>query len=85
MRKNIMNSKRSSEKLASDAARTMTDPQASAIQKSLAAGVLAQRDASKQTGARMEDIASKVLRSDKYAEKTKSFAASLLSQSNKER
>ncbi len=80
-----MNSKRSSEKLASDAARTMTDPQASAIQKSLAAGVLSQRDPNKQTGARMEDIASKVLQSDKYAEKTKSFAASLLSQSNKER
>lgn len=80
-----MNPKRTSAKLASEAAKTMTDPQASAIQKSLAAGVLSQRDGSKQTGARMEDIASKELQSNKYAEKTKSFAASLVSQSNKER
>lgn len=80
-----MNKKVSSEKLASEAARTLTDSQASAIQKSLAAGVLSQRDARKQTGSHMEDIASKVLQSNKYSDKTKSFAASILSQSNKER
>ena len=73
-----MNNKRSSAKLASQAAKTLTNPQASNIQKSLAAGVLSQRAPKKQ-------IASRVLQSDKYAEKTKSFAASLLSQSNKER
>ena len=33
----------------------------------------------------MEDLASKVLRSDRYSEKTKTLAASVLSQSNKKR
>lgn len=80
-----MNKKRSSVKLASQAAKTLTDPQTSNIQKSLAAGVLSQRAPEKQTSSQMEDIASRVLQSDKYADKTKSFAASLLSQSNKER
>lgn len=47
--------------------------------------VLSQRSASKQTGAAMEDIASRVLQSNKYSDETKSFAASVLSQSNVER
>lgn len=80
-----MNNKRSSAELASQAAKTLTNPQASNIQKSLAADVLSQRAPEKQTGSQMEDIASRVLQSNKYADKTKSFAASLLSQSNKER
>ena len=79
-----MNNKRSSAKLASQAAKTLTNPQASSIQKSLAAGVLSQRAPKKQTGSQMEDIASRVLQSDKYTEKTKSFSAIMLSQSNKE-
>ena len=75
-----MNNKRSSAELASQAAKTLTNPQASNIQKSLAAGVLSQRAPEKQTGSQMEDIASRVLQSNKYADKTKSFADSLLSQ-----
>lgn len=55
------------------------------MQKSLAASVLSQTDPLKQTGAHMEDIASRVLQSEKYSDKTKSFAASVLSQSNKNR
>ena len=47
--------------------------------------VLSQRSAQKQTGANMEDVASKVLQSSKYSDKTKSFAASVLSQSNDKR
>lgn len=61
------------------------DKKASKIQRSLAGGVLSQRNPNKQTGATMEDVASKVLKSEKYSDQTKSLAASLLSQSNKER
>ena len=80
-----MNTKRSSSKMASQAAKILNNKSASNIQKSLAGGVLSQRSPSKQTGDTMEDKASKVLRSDKYSETTKSLAASLVSQSNKER
>jgi hypothetical protein len=51
----------------------------------MAAAALSQRDPNKQTGADMEDKASKVLRSDKYSDETKRFAATVLSQSNKKR
>lgn len=80
-----MNNKRSSSKLASDAAKILNDKNASKIQRSLAGGVLSQRDPSKQTGAAMEDKASRVLQSEKYSDTTKSLDASLLSQSNKKR
>ena len=80
-----MNNKRSSSKLASDAAKILNDKNASQIQRSLAGGVLSQRDPGKQTGAVMEDKASRVLQSEKYSDTTKSLAASLLSQSNKNR
>lgn len=61
----------------------MNNKNSSNIQKSLAGGVLSQRDPVKQTGAKMEDKASQVLQSNKYSDITKSLAASLLSQSNK--
>lgn len=80
-----MNNKRSSSKLASDAAKILNDKNASKTQRSLAGGVLSQRDPSKQTGAAMEDKASRVLQSEKYSDTTKSLDASLLSQSNKKR
>lgn len=81
----MMNQKRSSVKLASRAAKILVSTNASKIQRSLAGGVLSQRDIFKQTGKSMEDKASKVLRSEKYSEATKSLAASLVSQSNKNR
>ncbi len=80
-----MNKKQSSAQFASEAAKVLNNQTTSAIQRSLAAGVLSQRDRSKQTGTTMEDKASKVLQSEKYSDKTKSFAASLVSQSNKAR
>ena len=80
-----MNLKTSSKSRASNATKALTDTGASKIQKSLAASVLSQRSAQKQTGANMEDVASKVLQSSKYSDETKSFAASVLSQSNDKR
>ena len=80
-----MNHKTSRKSMASKAAKALTDKGASKLQKSLAASVLSQRSAQKQTGANMEDVAFKVLQSSKYSDKTKSFAASVLSQSNDKR
>ncbi len=79
------NTKKTSSSVASDAARTLQDPNASAIAKSLAASALAQSGNTKQTGAAMEDKASQVLSSEKYSDATKRLAGSVLSQSNKPR
>ena len=70
-----MNRKTSSSSMASKASKALTNNNTSKIQKSLADSVLSQRSASKQTGAAMEDIASRVLQSNKYSDETKSFAA----------
>jgi hypothetical protein len=82
MSKNI---KQSTPKVASLAAATLNDKNASKVAKSLAGSVVAQAHTGKQTGADMESKASKVLQSDKYSDDTKTLAASLLSQSNKQR
>lgn len=79
------NRKRTSSKVASDAAETLRDPNASKTAKSLAGSALAQSGTSKQTGAEMEDKASQVLSSPKYSDDTKKLAGSVLSQSNKKR
>lgn len=79
------NTKQTSGAIASLAAGTLQDANASQIQRRLAGSALAQSGTSKQTGAEMETIASKVLSSDKYAHDTKTLAASVLSQSNKAR
>ncbi|CAM3044193.1 MULTISPECIES: hypothetical protein [Pseudomonas] len=79
------NTKKTSGKMATLAAETLNNPNASAIAKSLAASALAQRGTDKQTSAQMEEKAGKTLQSDKYSEQTKALAASVLSQSNKER
>ena len=60
-----MNSKRSGKSLTSQAAKALNSSSSSAIQKSLAASVLSQRGAGKQTGSTMEDKASRVLQSNK--------------------
>ena len=80
-----MNKKMSSKSLASNAAKPLKCDSSSAIQKSLAASVLSQRNPGNVTGKKMESKASAVMRSNKYSEKTKSFAASLVSQSDQER
>jgi len=79
------NSKRTSQKVASLAAKTLNDDSASKTAKKLAASVLSQCDPKKQTGAEVEDLASKVLDSNKYNATSKTLAGSALSQSNEER
>lgn len=79
------NKKRTSSEVASDAGSILHDPNASDIQKSLAASALSQRSGKRQTGKEMEEIASKVMKSDKYSEETKELAASVLSQANRRR
>lgn len=79
------NPKQTSDDVASRAARILQDANASQIQRSLAGSALAQNGTSKQTGAEMEEIASKALSSDKYNATTKELAASVLSQSNRDR
>jgi hypothetical protein len=79
------NSKVSSSKLASQAANTLRDSGASDIAKRLAGAVLSQAQGKNQTGKAMETTASQVLRSPKYSEQTKAFAASVISQANKRR
>lgn len=79
------NTKQSSKSVASHAGKILQDPNASAIQRSLAASVIAQRGTSSQTGSDMETKASNVMKSDKYNSDTKELAASLVSQSNRER
>lgn len=79
------NNKKTSKEIASLAAKTLKDKNASKIAKELAGSALSQTGSKNQTGAEMEDKASKVMRSEKYSEDTKSLAASILSQSNKKR
>lgn len=80
-----INNKQTTPNVASLAAHTLLDKQASGVAKQLAGAALSQSGTSKQTGAAMEGIASKVLQSPKYADTTKTLAASVLSQSNKKR
>ena len=79
------NTKQSSTKLASAAAKALQDDKTSAIGKQLATSVSSQETKGKETGKDMEAIASKVLNSEHYSEQNKSFAGSLVSQSNKSR
>lgn len=79
------NDKQTSNNIASTAGKTLTNTNASATAKKLAASALSQTGNGKQSGAELEDLASKVLNSSKYSDNTKSLAGSVLSQSNKKR
>lgn len=81
----MANKKVTSNKVASLAALTLSDPNASKIAKQLAGSALSQKNPSNETGKTMETKASNVLKSDKYNDSTKELAASILSQANKER
>lgn len=81
----MVNKKKTSPKLATIAAKTLKNNSSSNIQKTLAWWILSQASSTNQTWKDMEKIASDVLKSDKYNDKTKSLAASLVSQSNKKR
>lgn len=79
------NKKTTSPQVASLAARTLANDQSSGIARRLAGSVLSQTGTSRQTGADLETRASRVLQSPKYSDETKTLAASVLAQSNKER
>ncbi len=80
-----INNKKTSSEVASQAAKTLSDKNASKTAKRLAASALAQSVNGKQTGAEMEDLASAVLNSTKYSNATKELAGSVLTQSSPER
>ncbi|RDB02305.1 hypothetical protein [Runella aurantiaca] len=79
------NTKTTSPKIASEAAKVLSNPNSSATAKQLAGSALSQSNKGNQTGSKMETVASKVLQSPRYSETTKDLAASVLSQSNKKR
>lgn len=77
------NPKQTSSKIASVAGQTLNDPNASKLQKRLAASALAQRVASSHTSETMETVAAKALDNPRSSEKTKQLAATVLAQSTK--
>ena len=81
----MVNKKETSNKIASLAAKTLKDANASKIAKELSGSALSQAIRKNQTGSEMEDKASMAMQSKKYNAETKPLAASVLSQSNKKR
>ena len=81
----MVNKKRTSPSVASLAAQTLNNSNSSSTAKRLAGSALSQKSTGNQTGAEMEDFASRVMQSPKYNDGTKTLAASVLSQSNKSR
>ncbi|MFA3759483.1 hypothetical protein V1951_22020 [Yersinia sp. 2544 StPb PI] len=79
------NTKQTSGNVASVAAKTLNDPNASAIQKSLAGSALSQRGTPNQTSGEMEHKASVALDNPNSCALTKQLAASVLAQANKDR
>lgn len=80
-----MNSKTTSERMASLAAEVLRDADASDIAKRLAGSALSQAASGRQTGADLEELAGRVLSAEKYAATTRELAATVLSQANKAR
>lgn len=80
-----INRKATSAGVATLAANTVFSKGASHVQRQLAGSALSQSGTNRQTGARMEAIASKALSNPRSAETTKTLAASVLAQSNKKR
>lgn len=74
--------KRTSKKIAAVAARAMSDPNTPASTRRLAASALSQRVPGRETGADMEELAGKVLGSDWRSDEARTFAASVVSQSD---
>jgi hypothetical protein len=79
------NTKQTSTRIGRLASETLQRTSSSQVAKSLAASALSQRSGDRQTGAKLEDTAARVLASDRYAKDTKELAASVLSQANKQR
>ncbi|KOC92809.1 hypothetical protein [Winslowiella iniecta] len=80
---NSKNTKKTSGRIASVAAQTLKNPDATAMQKSLAGSALAQSRTDKESGKEMEGKASSALTDPESDALTRSLAASVLSQSNK--
>ena len=77
------NTKQTSGKVASTAGATLGNPNASAIQRSLAGSALAQSGTGKQTSAAVEAKAGRALGNDHSAALTRTLAGSVTSQSKK--
>lgn len=76
------NTKRTSSKIASHAAKILQNDNSSKVAKKLAASALSQVNKNNETSSELETVASKVLKSNKYSQETKELAASVLSQSS---
>ncbi|MDF7667691.1 hypothetical protein PT273_07515 [Orbaceae bacterium ESL0727] len=79
------NTKKTSAEVASLASKVLHNPNASELEKSLAASVLSQTKSDSQTGKAMETKASQVLHDPNASKEIKTLAASVLAQANKER
>lgn len=79
------NEKATSKDMASKASRILRDGSASKDARSLAASVLSQRDPSRQTGSKIEDLARKLFTDKSVSDDVRSLAASAMSQANRER
>ncbi|MCL7707085.1 hypothetical protein M8368_27325 [Enterobacter kobei] len=77
------NPKQPSRNVGSLAGQTLSDPNASKLQKRLAASALSQRAPSSHTSETMETVAAKALDNPRSSEKTKRLAATVLAQSTK--
>jgi len=78
-----MASKSTSGKIASTAGRTLSNPNASQVQRSLAGSALAQAGTAKVTSKSMETKASAALQRQTSSSTTKALAGSVVSQSKK--
>lgn len=82
-----MNNKKSSKEMEELALKILADKNATKVAKQLAGSVLAQYNTKKETGKDMEQIASEIMKDkeNSYDSETKSLAASVLAQCNKDR
>ncbi len=79
------NTKKTSDRVATVAGKTLHSSSSSDIQKSLAGSALRQAGKSAQTGAKTEDKASRALDNPKSSPVTKTLAGSVVSQANRRR
>jgi hypothetical protein len=79
------NSKQTTPRVATLAAKTLQSPNASAVQRSLAGSALRQAGTPAQTGAKTETRASAALGNPRASTTTQTLAGSVVSQSNRKR
>lgn len=79
------NTKQTSQRVATLAGRTLQNPNASALQRSLAGSALRQAGSPAQTGAKTEGKAAAALDNPRASATTQALAGSVVSQSNKSR